>query len=283
MAEADAEVYVVRAANAAVGVAAAFCEANGRGFVYASAGNADFARHPTGAPGWRGDVFRWGVRRADALVVQSGDQARMAAQRFPSVSPVHEIPSFVEEVPGDGPPAQGFLWAARLADYKRPMEYVRLARAVPEARFWMVAVPTPGDTTPELEIELTREARGVPNLEVLPGQTHAEMLALSARAVAIVNTSSTEGMPNTFLEGWAAGVPALSLEFDPDGRIAARGLGVAAAGSFEAFAEGARRLWNERADRAGMGPAVRAYIQENHGLDSVGSRWAAVIAEAAAR
>ena len=46
------------------------------------------------------------------------------------------------------------------------------------------------------------------------------------RAVAAVNTSEFEGMPNVLLEAWSRGVPALVLHYDPGGVVRAHRLGL---------------------------------------------------------
>ena len=86
-------------------------------------------------------------------------------------------------------------------------------------------------------------------------------------------------MPNLFLEAWACGVPVLSYEFDPDGRIGRDGLGVAAAGSAARFVEGARALWGARANRDDLSDRVRAHLAERHGVEAVSARWAGLLAE----
>ena len=277
MAKANAAVYVFRGATAALGPGAAFCRATGRKLVFAGANNSDFTLLTLRDLPSRARPYEWGLRRSDAIVVQSADQITLAAEAFPGTVPAVEIPSFVEEAPPTPHAAEAFLWVARLVDYKRPLEYVELARAVPEARFWMIAVSTIGDTTDELEQELYRRAADVPNLELLEPRNHAGVQELVDRSVAVVNTSVTEGMPNVWLEGWARGVPALSLEFDADERVAQAGLGITAKGSWEDFVAGARTLWEQRADRGGYGDAVRRYIHETHGSQAVGARWAGVL------
>ena len=281
MAAADAQTYVFRGARMAVGIGAAFCRARGRRLVYSAAHDADFSDAPTGAPGWRKPLYDFGVKQTAAVVVQSAHQAELARSAYPKLPLVVEIPSLVESVPATPHPAEAFLWSGRLVDFKQPLEFVRLAEAVPEARFRMIAAAgqgrTPGPLHSQLGRELLRRAQGVENLEVLEPMPHSQVMALVERAVAVVNTSTFEGMPNMWLEGWSKGVPALSLRFDPDERIAKRGLGVSAGGSFDAFVAGARELWAGRADRGGYGPRVRAYVEEVHGADAVAARWQEIL------
>ena len=279
LARADASVYVFRTAHAAVGFGAAFCRAMRRRLIFSAANDSDFTLSVLGDFPTRARLYRAGAAASDAMVVQSAQQIDLARGTFPGLRRLVEIPSFVEPAPEAAVEPDAFLWATRLTDYKRPLEYLDLAAAVPEARFRMIAVVNPGDSTPALEAAVQRRAALLPNVEILPRLPHREVMDYVERAVAIVNTSETEGMPNVFLEGWARGVPALTLEFDPDGRIGRDGLGISAGGDFDAFAAGARELWARRADRAGFGSATRAYVDRTHGLEAVGGRWARLIRE----
>jgi glycosyltransferase involved in cell wall biosynthesis len=276
MARADARLYVFRTAHASIGMGAAWTKLMRRRLIFSAANDSDFtmsllAAHPT-----RLRLYKAGAEAADAIVVQSAQQVGMAHDVFPGHR-VLEIPSFFESAPPARAPADGFLWAARLTEYKRPLAYLDLAEAMPEARFRMVGVSNPGDTSPELEAEVQRRAAALDNVELSPRRPHREVMELLERSAAIVNTSSTEGMPNVFLEAWARGIPALTLEFDADGRIERHGLGVSARGSWEDFLAGARDLWARREDRGGYGPAARAYVEATHGPAAVGAAWAGLI------
>jgi len=129
----------------------------------------------------------------------------------------------------------------------------------------------------DLVAAVEREAAGLPNLELVAPRPRAELMDLVERAVAIVNTSDFEGMPNVFLEGWARGVPALALTHDPDGVIGAHELGAFAAGSPERLVELARELWEGRHDQAAVAERSRRYVAEQHSAEAAGAGWLAVI------
>ena len=219
-------------------------------------------------------LFRLGVRLAHARVVQTEEQLRLCRQRFGLSATV--IPNPAESVPAQTAPGRAFLWAARLARYKQPEAYVRLAEQLPEARFLMVAHATHPSEEAALQ-EMHRAAERLPNLEVLGPRPRSELLELMASAVAIVNTAEFEGMPNIFLEGWAAGVPALALSHDPDGVIQRERLGAFAGGSPERLRELAAELWAGRADQADLASRCREYVAARHSPDQVADQWEAVL------
>jgi glycosyltransferase involved in cell wall biosynthesis len=188
------------------------------------------------------------------------------------------IPSFSQLAePSDDEP-EFFLWANRLVEYKRPELLPELARAVPEARFRMVIAPT-SETPARLEERLRAEEEELDNLELLPPRPRAQLLDEISRSAAVVTTSEAEGMPNTFLEAWARGVPVLSLSVDPDARIADYDVGIVAGASMERMAAGARALWSDREMRARMGARAREFVRRNHSPDAVADRWTRLMEE----
>jgi glycosyltransferase involved in cell wall biosynthesis len=159
-----------------------------------------------------------------------------------------------------------------MATCKRLDVYLDLVAALPEARFEVVAVPG-ADDQPGVAARLSRAREELPNLVVHEPRPRAEIGALISRAVAIVNTSEYEGMSNVVLEGWARGVPALAFSHDPDGLVAAHGLGAFAAGSRERLVELARELWASRADQSETAARCVAYVRTEHDEEVVAERW----------
>ena len=275
---ADASIVVLRTASPLVGIAAVFCKLHRRKLIFSSSNISDFTLEKMSSRANRG-LYRLGVRLADTVVVQSADQRALALQAFPRLRRVIPIPSFATPLPSSGDQAvrDGFLWFGRTAPHKQPLLYIALARALPEASFRMIPVPEGRDA--RVLDEVREAAQDVPNLELLDPLPHALLAREIQRAVAVVNTSTLEGMPNAFLEAWACGVPVLTLEFDPDAIVARAGLGVSAGGSWERFVGGARELWESRSDREDLARRARAHVERFHSPQTVARRWSALIDE----
>jgi glycosyltransferase involved in cell wall biosynthesis len=273
---ADAEAYIVRGSGGQVPAAAGFCRTFGRRFVFSTSSELDFDFERPDRFSHVLRVYRASIPMADRVVVQTDSQRQLAERTLPTVRPA-VIPSFAEAAE---PAAEGehFLWANRLVEYKLPERYLELAAALPEARFKMIMGTT--SETPAGLIEQTRAAAAeLPNLELLPARPRQELLADMHTATAVVTTSRIEGMPNTFLEAWARGVPVLSLHVDPDDKIANHDLGTVAGGSMERLIEAAAALWRDPGLREEIGERARRFVRETHWPEAVGDRWAELLGE----
>jgi hypothetical protein len=80
-------------------------------------------------------------------------------------------------------------------------------------------------------------------------------------------------MPNIFLEGWARGVPALTLTHDPDSVVESHSLGGFAQGSSRTLREIALALWEGRTKQTDVGARCRQYILEHHSPEIVSGHW----------
>ena len=278
---ADSAVYIVRGGSPALGVAAVFCRMRRRRLIFSSAIDGDFTLQTLSAGRHRVVLYRAGLESASAIVVQSRQQLELARRALRRVPRLECIPSFAEDPPEPElprPAPEAFLWIGRLIDYKRPLQYLELARAMPETHFWMLGV---SNESQSYAAEIVERATGMPNLELLEPRPHAETMQLVRRAIAIVSTSRLEGMPNVFLEAWGRGVPVLSLSFDPDGIIEANELGTAANDDWERFVGAARELADGGGDRAGVAARGPAYVRATHAPDAVTDRWQRLIDELA--
>jgi len=267
----DARVVVTRTAGANVGLVGLWTKLSRRHFVYSSASLGDFEYESVLAKRRDRILFRLGVALADTIVVQTEEQARLCVRRF------GKTPFCIRSVSEPAEQSQlepdAFLWVGRVDANKQPLEFVHLARSLPDAQFWMVASPLPNLEGRRLWDEIERQALSLSNLTVLPPRRRPELLELIARAVAVVSTSEFEGMPNVFLEAWARGIPALALEHDPDGVIGRYGLGGFAEGQRDRLVELASDLWLSQTVRKECAKRCRAYAAANHSAEVVSAEW----------
>lgn len=269
-------VVVTRQAGAHAGLVALVAKSGRRRFVYSAANVIDFQFSSFEDHRLKVLLFEAGLRLADTVVAQTEEQQELCARKLGLRPPV--IRSLAEPAPQRTTAPEAFLWAGRVVDYKQPLAYVELARSLPDVPFWMVAVPDDAlGAGQQLLARLRDEAASVANLRLLPPCSRPELLELMGRAPAVVSTSSSEGMPNIFLEAWSRGIPALTLQHDPDSLIRRHGLGRSCQGSMSDLRAATEWMWLTRHDQEELSARCRAYVAAEHSPVAVAQKWREVL------
>ncbi len=272
---ADADVYYVSCAGPMVGVIAAFCRRHGRRFVFRVASDADCAPHTLMLGKARDRIlYRYGLLRADAVLAQTERQAALLQQHYgvrASVAGMFaDVPDCVRPLTERG---IDLLWLANMRSMKRPEWFPGMARAAPELRCAMAGGAHPDELA--LYERVSAAAAELPNLHFHGQVRFGATRALFADARIFVNTSSFEGFPNTYLQAWANGVPVVAT-FDPDGIIAAQGLGECVADAAQALAA-ARALLADPARWFASSARCRAYALARLAPETVAAPYLAAL------
>lgn len=216
---------------------------------------------------------RRALDEATAIVAQTDWQADEVALRFGRTAAV--LPNPVDAAPVAPRERRYFLWVGKSSTPKRPDHLIEIAKRLPEIPFRMIL--NRAETALDDAVRRIRP----PNVEIVASVEPNRMDEQYAAAVALLNTSSFEGMPNTFLEAGVQGTPVLSLSVDPDGMLARSGGGSCADGDLEGFigmvAEAARLPASSRR----MGVALERYVAERHAAEPVYERFTDLILELA--
>jgi len=275
---ADADVYYASCAGAMAGVVAAFCRRHRRRFVFRVASDADCAPATLMLDAARDRMlYRYGLRRADAVLVQTRRQAELLLRNYGvragTAGMFSDLPA---SVPGFGARAADLLWLANMRPMKRPGWFIDIARQAPELRCVMAGGAHPNEAA--LYRSVAGAALALPNLRFHGQLRFGATRALFAAARIFVNTSSFEGFPNTYLQAWANGVPVIAT-FDPDGLIAAEGLGVVVDSAGAAVAQ-ARALLASPLRWTDCSARCRAYAETRLAPDSVAAPYLAAMVPA---
>jgi glycosyltransferase involved in cell wall biosynthesis len=160
--------------------------------------------------------------------------------------------------------AKKILWVGRIIKEKRPELFLRLAKETPEFRFWMIG------NIRDLRYynEIKNAAGGINNLDFIGAVPHNEMDRYYRESSLLINTSLSEGFPNTFLEAWGNCIPIVSLGFDPDEIICRFGLGFHSR-NYDDLIDQIHILLKNESLRVKMGVEGRRYVEKEHNVSKV--------------
>jgi glycosyltransferase involved in cell wall biosynthesis len=266
LARADADVYYTSCAGMHVGLIAMFCRRRGRRFVFRAASDPDCDRSRLpllvryARDRW---LYEYGLRRADAILVQSAGQAEALARSY-------GLGAGIAEMLVDSPVAAPMrdidvLWVGNLKRVKRPDRVLQLARALPGAHIHVVGGETPGEEA--LFQEFVQGATATEHLTYHGRVPYRAACALYGRARVLLNTSDVEGFPNAYLQAWQNGVPVVTL-IDPDGVIEREGLGIVCS-SAEGLSDAVQRLLDDRTAWAHASTRCSAFMARHYNEDRI--------------
>lgn len=217
----NADVYYMSCAGMHLGMLAMFCSRHGGKVVFRVAHDFDCDPKNLLIQFWRDKkLYEYGLRHADGILVQSEQQRRAMHDNYGLNSVVAEM---LVDPPGQEVSRDAdVLWVNNLRQFKRPDLFLDLARRLPQLKFHMVGGPQPGFG--ELFDAIRSEALRIPNLTFHGGVPYHDMDEKYAGARVFVNTSDSEGFPNSYLQAWIRGTPVVAF-FDPDAVIQRQGLG----------------------------------------------------------
>jgi glycosyltransferase involved in cell wall biosynthesis len=153
-------------------------------------------------------LYRRGLAAVDAVVAQNEFQRATCHRAYGREAVV--IPSCYEAPQKRNPaPIAGLvLWVGMLHENKRPELFLEIAARLPHRRFVLIGGPRLGARA--FYERIRAQASCVPNVQLTGFVPFAEVEPWFGRARVLVNTSEYEGMPNTFLQAWARGVPTVA-------------------------------------------------------------------------
>lgn len=254
--QANADVYYQSPAGAFTGVTAAFCNATRKRFIFRVASDANCVPGKQLIRFWRDrKIYEYGLRKANAVAVQTRYQQSLLRQFYKRDSVLVDM---IMEPPSD--PACNFkdidvLFINNLRPVKRPELVIELARALPNCRFTMIGGVA--DNLVSYFERIKQQAEMLPNMRFLGQQTLEETNNHILRTKILLNTSTVEGFPNSFLQAWSRAVPVVS-SFDPDNLIASENLGIPAKDP-ATMLEAIRFLLENPARRLAIGQHARSY------------------------
>ena len=261
---AGSDLYYTSCAGMQVGLVALFCRQLRKRFVFRTASDSDCDASrllvPFARDRW---LYAYGLRRADAILVQSASQRESMARNYGLPS---RVAGMMIEKPERAPTRDiDVLWVSNIRNEKRPDRILKLAGALPVVGFHIVGGPLPGKEG--LYRDVARSAASLPNVSFHGALSYRDANRMYGRSRLLVNTSDVEGFPNSYLQAWIRGVPVVTL-IDPDGVIEREGLGVAAK-SPAAIRDAVQDLLGDPDELNAASDRCRTYMDREYGEDKI--------------
>ncbi|MGA2092858.1 MAG: glycosyltransferase family 4 protein [Sedimentisphaerales bacterium] len=270
--KADADIYFLKCASPGVPVVAAFCKLHRRIFLYrlASVLESDGAyikQHPI-----LGRLFAASLRRAAMVFAQNSTDKENLAKTLALSSRM--IPNGHPLSPLRQQPKDMIIWVGRDDPVKKPERFLDLAGAFPNERFTLVCQTLNNDTNYK---NLVEQAGKIANLEFIRHVPFNQIDVYFQRAKVLVNTSDSEGFPNTFIQACKAGAAILSFNVNPDGFLDTCNCGLCCNGDAVRLTYNLRfMLENNRYVK--FGSDARKYVEQNHDITRIAGEYKHIFA-----
>jgi glycosyltransferase involved in cell wall biosynthesis len=263
MKQADADIYLIKTASLGVPLVSRFCRRYERAFMYRTASMLESNGAYLEKHFFLGRVFASSLRRAEIVFTQNHTD-RDNLQRTVGVSAIvipngHRLPEL------SGTRNEFLLWVGRSEKVKGPDRFIKLAREFPDEKFVMICQRATGDDNYD---SLCGQAKDVGNLEFYQRVPFNEIDGYFQRAKLLVNTSDSEGFPNTFIQACKWATVIVSLGVDPDGFLDKYFCGISCGGRFARMCEAVKHLL---ADDGYIEPGRngRKYVEDHHDIRKV--------------
>jgi len=273
--DADPDVIYQRVGCAYTGVAAYYAKKKRRRMIWHVSSDADVLQeHPdkkfSGFPMMHRlekRLLDYGIRNSDYIITQTRRQSDLLSSNYgrqagiivPNYQP---IPNVVRK---DGSPIN-VLWISNLKPMKRPDIFLRLARDLASADVIFTMIGRASES--RWVRPLLREIQQGGYVHYLGERPQEEVDEIMASSHILVNTSSYEGFPNTFIQAWLRQTSVVSLNVDPDNVLKTQNVGFQAE-TYDRLRACVEKLASDWELRQAMGMRARAYAIKQHSLGNI--------------
>ncbi len=260
--EVNADIYITKTASLGVFLIYLFCRLQNKKFIYRTASQREFDSKYNRWNSLSNFLFIYSLKRADTVFCQNKTDRKLLKKDYNinsiSLANAHRISSENKRSP------EFILWVGRSARVKRPDRFLSLARKKPEEKFIMICQKATGDNQYD---KLKDEASKINNLDFIPRVTFKEIDSYFQKALMFVNTSDSEGFPNTFIQAGKCAVPILSYKVNPDNLLNEYNCGLCADGDWNLFLDQFNKLqvddFNSKLGNNGL-----EYVLKNHNIEN---------------
>jgi glycosyltransferase involved in cell wall biosynthesis len=261
----DADIYYQRIASMLTGIVAYFCKKHNKIFIFSLAHDKDAvcemtAEHNIISLFREKTIYRYGLTNADVVICQNQFQKNMLKKIFNINGRL--IKSTYQKDKVKTINHKNILWVGKIIKWKRPEIFVNISKALPEYQFVLV-----GGAKHDNDINNLKRYANNKNIYLKGFVPYHNIDKYFDESVIFINTSRSEGFPNTFLQAWSRGIPVIS-SVDPSNIIKKNKLGFVCKSESE-FIKRIIFLIKNKKEYVKISKSCRHYFEKNHSVEKI--------------
>lgn len=210
-------------------------------------------------------LLEFGVRNAARIIAQTYRQSLLLERNYGRKANI-VIPNYQptpSQIIDKSSKKVRILWVSNIKPMKQPEIFINLAKEYSKEGVEFIMIGRIGDSAWSQSI--LKKINELPSIQYLGERSQEEVNELLASAHILINTSSYEGFPNTFIQAWMREVPVISLHVDPDDVLETERIGYHAQ-TYENMLNIVAELAANSDLRHEMGVRARRYAEKNHSM-----------------
>ncbi len=258
----DADIYITTTAHPVIGLVSFFSMINNKKHLHRTSSDIGVDGSFIARGGFLGKMYKFGLKRADQILVQNELNKEMLYKN-------HKLDSIVLKnvfILSGRKNAQKkeILWVSRSAAIKKPQKFLDLAERFPGETFRMICPSSVGQESVYRKAKL--RAFKIKNVKFVDFVPFDKIQEYYDHAKVFINTSDYEGFPNTFIQSCISGTPILSLNVNPDNFLNEYNCGYCANSNFEQMCDYLKEITKDYRKWRIKSNNSRKYVEENHDI-----------------
>lgn len=209
-------------------------------------------------------LFKWTLKYSDVVIAQNTFQYEQIVARI-GRKPITLRNGFILTPYKPNVDRTKVLWVGRNDWQKRPELMIDIMRELQWIDFVMVCNPAMDDRSASF-MAVREAASALSNCTFIELLDFAAMNELYADTRVLVNTSVSEGFPNTYIQAAMQSVPIVSLEANPDDILHRYAMGYCTYGDIEALKQRLVEFCANDDLTTTMGRNGHEYVAKNHDI-----------------
>lgn len=258
----DADVYVVSASDGSIGIFSFLCKLYGKKHLFRTAHQMDVDQSFIKENGVSGKFYKYGLENAAKVITQSKDHQILLKKNHGINATIVRNSFRIRDRKKNK--KKYILWVARFTKWKRPELFIKLCKEFPKEQFVMICPPNV-DSGKEYS-RFIKKAKKIKNLRFIESIAFNGIQKYFDNAKIFVNTSESEGFPNTFIQAGIGKTPIISLNVNPDNFLSKCACGYYCKNNINELSKNLKSLLNNKNRYKTMQKNIFEYTKRNYDL-----------------